>query len=55
MAAAEKILDLIRSYSENNEEQFYAIAMQIAASEAKKGHSKIAQELKEIIAQAVGG
>ena len=52
MAAAEKILDLIRSYSENNEGHFYAIAMQIAASEARKGHTKVAQELKQLVEKA---
>lgn len=52
MAAAEKIKDLIQSYAEKNEERFYAIAMQIAASEARKGHSTVAFELKELVEKA---
>jgi len=49
MAAAEKIKELIKSYSEGDDERFYAIAMQIAAMEARKGHTKVARDLKDAI------
>ncbi|SFU60695.1 ATPase family associated with various cellular activities (AAA) [Pustulibacterium marinum] len=49
MAAAEKIIALLKSYGDNDESRFYSTAMQIAASEAKKGHVKLAQELKILI------
>ena len=52
MAAAEKIKDLIKSFADNDEESFYAIAMQIAASEARKGHSNVANDLKNLIEKA---
>lgn len=52
MAAAEKIKSLIESFAENDESRFYAIAMQIAASEARKGHNNVAVELKKIIDDA---
>jgi len=48
MAAAEKIKHLIKSFAENDEQRFYSIAMQIAASEARKGHTNVANELKKL-------
>jgi SpoVK/Ycf46/Vps4 family AAA+-type ATPase len=52
MAAADKIKSLIRSFAEGDEAGFYATAMQIAASEARSGHSALAEELKKIIDKA---
>lgn len=49
MAAAEQIKSLIKSFGEGDESRFYATAMQIAASEARKGHVAIAEELKKLI------
>jgi SpoVK/Ycf46/Vps4 family AAA+-type ATPase len=49
MAAAEQIKSLIKSFSEGDNSRFYATAMQIAASEARKGHQDIAEELKKLI------
>lgn len=50
--SAEQIKALIKSFSEGDETRFYATAMQIAASEAKKGHIAFAEELKKIIDRA---
>lgn len=52
MAAAEKIKHLIKSFAENDEARFYSIAMQIAASEARKGHTNVANELKKLVEDA---
>lgn len=52
MAAAEQIKSLIKSFGDGNESRFFATAMQIAASEARKGHSTFAQELKGLIERA---
>lgn len=52
MAAAEQIKSLIKSFGESDESRFFATAMQIAASEARKGHAKFAQELKLLIENA---
>lgn len=52
MAAAEQIKSLIKSYAEDDEHRFFTTAMQIAASEARQGHSTVAQELKELIEKA---
>ncbi|MFD2825765.1 AAA family ATPase [Leeuwenhoekiella polynyae] len=49
MAAAEKIKALLQSYGDKDDARFYTTAMQIAASEAKKGHIKLAEELKVLI------
>lgn len=49
MAAAEQIKSLIKSFSEGDDARFYATAMQIAASEARKGHQNLAEELKKLI------
>lgn len=52
MAAADQIKSLIKSYAEDDEHRFFATAMQIAASEARQGHTNIAQELKQLIEKA---
>ncbi|SRX52045.1 ATP-binding protein [Aequorivita sp. CIP111184] len=49
MAAAEKIKALLQSYGDGDDNRFYSTAMQIAAAEAKKGHTKLAEELKGLI------
>ncbi len=52
MAAADQIKSLIKSFGEGDEARFFSIAMQIAAKEARKGHSTFARELKAIIDKA---
>lgn len=52
MAAAEQIKSLIKSFGDGDEERFFASAMQIAATEARQGHTTFAQELKSLIEKA---
>lgn len=52
MAAADQIKSLIKSFGDSDEDRFFASAMQIAASEARKGHTTFAQELKLLIEKA---
>lgn len=52
MAAADQIKSLIKSYGDGDESRFFATAMQIAASEARQGHTSFAQELKQLIEKA---
>lgn len=52
MAVAEQIKSLIRSFGDGDENRFYATAMQIAAAEARQGHTDIAEELKKMIDKA---
>lgn len=52
MAAAEQIKALIKSFGESDESRFFSTALQIAATEARQGHTTFAQELKKIIEKA---
>ncbi len=52
MSTARHILALLRSHVEGEEQQFYSAALQMAAHEARKGHGKLAQEIRELIDQA---
>jgi SpoVK/Ycf46/Vps4 family AAA+-type ATPase len=46
---ADQIKALLASHAEGDETQFFAVAMQIAATEARAGHGKLAEELRELI------
>ncbi|MGD9725289.1 MAG: AAA family ATPase [Nitrospiraceae bacterium] len=52
MATAEQLKALLRSHIKGDESHFYAVAMQMAAEEARQGHSKIAYELRALIDEA---
>ena len=52
MAASDQIKSLIKSFGEGDDDRFFASAMQIAASEARQGHSAFAHELKLLIENA---
>jgi SpoVK/Ycf46/Vps4 family AAA+-type ATPase len=52
MAAADQIKTLIKSFGESDETRFFTTAMQIAATEARQGHTTFAQELKALIVKA---
>jgi SpoVK/Ycf46/Vps4 family AAA+-type ATPase len=52
MATADHVKALIRSHADGDEERFYAIAMQVAAQAARQGHTKFAQELRDLVDQA---
>ncbi len=49
MATANQLRALVKSYGEKDDEQFYVIAMQLAAHEARLGHPKLAKELRELV------
>lgn len=49
MASAEQIKALLKTHSERDEQRFYSIALQVAASEARKGHHKLAEEIKSLV------
>lgn len=49
MATARQIRALLKSYADEDKERFYSVAMQVAAHEARLGHGKLAQELRELI------
>jgi SpoVK/Ycf46/Vps4 family AAA+-type ATPase len=49
MASAAQIKALLKSYADRDDSQFYAVALQVAAAEARKGHVEFAKELRELI------
>jgi SpoVK/Ycf46/Vps4 family AAA+-type ATPase len=50
--AAEQIKALLQSHIDGDDAQFYSVAMQMAAHEAKLGHGKLAQDLRDLIDKA---
>ena len=49
MATAEQLKSLIKSHFSNEPERFYTIALQLAAHEAKKGHTALAHSIRELV------
>lgn len=49
MATMSQIKALLKMHFEGNDEKFKAIALQIAAHEAKNGHTSCAREIKDIV------
>ncbi len=52
MASAEQLKALLLSHLDGDDAQFYSIAMQMAAHEAKLGHGRLAKELRDLIDKA---
>ena len=49
MASSDQLKALIKSHISRDDGQFLSVAMQVAAHEAKLGHGKLAEELREMI------
>ena len=49
MASAEQIKALLRAHMDGDDDHFYAVAMQVAAREARRGHGKLAEQLRSLI------
>ena len=54
MSNTKQILAMLRSRAEGDDECFYSIALQIAASEARQGHRTTAEELRAAVDEARG-
>lgn len=52
MPTADQIKALLSSHAEGDEAQFFSVAMQIAAGEARQGHGKLAEEIRALIDRA---
>ena len=52
MASADQLKALLQSYIDGDDARFYSVAMQVAAHEAKVGHGKLAEDLRELVDQA---
>tara|TARA_R110001583_G_scaffold153919_1_gene305585 strand:- start:3231 stop:4223 length:993 start_codon:yes stop_codon:yes gene_type:complete len=52
MASAEQIKALLESHVEGDDGRFFSIALQVAAHEAKIGHGKLAQQLRDLVTRS---
>lgn len=52
MATAEQIKTLLKSHADRDDSRFYAVAMQVAANEARKGNRVLADEIRRMIDRA---
>ena len=59
MASAEQLKALVKFHIDRDDGQFFSVAMQVAAHEAKSGHGKLAEQLRDMIdaakARAING
>ena len=49
MATGSQIKAMMESHAEGDDARFYSVASQVAASEARKGHEKLAREIRDLI------
>lgn len=49
MATAEQLKALLKSHADRDDQRFYSIALQMAAREARQGHTKLAGDIKELV------
>lgn len=52
MAKADQIKALLKSHLERDDQRFFAVAMQVAAHEARLGHAKLADEIRALVDKA---
>lgn len=52
VTTATHLIALFRSHFDGDDEQFYTIAMQAAANEARRGHGKLAQQMRDLLDEA---
>jgi len=52
MSRANQVLALLKSHISGDDQQFLSIAMQVAAHEARLGHTKVAEQLRDLIDKA---
>lgn len=49
MATAEQLKALLRRHAEGDDQRFYSVALQVAAKEARQGHSRLANDIKILV------
>lgn len=47
MASAQQLIGLVKSHAEGDADRFYDLAMQLSASEEQKGHTRLAEQLRQ--------
>ncbi|MCY4076752.1 MAG: ATP-binding protein [Acidobacteria bacterium] len=55
MASGEQLKALLKSHVDGDDERFFSVAMQVAAHEARRGHGRLAEELRALIDSARTG
>ncbi len=55
MANGEQVKALIESHIDGDDGRFFSVAMQVAAHEARRGHGRLAEELRALIDDAKNG
>jgi len=49
MASGSQIKALLNSYADQDNDRFFAVALQVAAKEAQRGHHKVAQDIRSLV------
>ncbi len=52
MASGEQLKALLKSHADGDDDRFFSVAMQVAAHEARRGHGRLADELRALIDRA---
>jgi SpoVK/Ycf46/Vps4 family AAA+-type ATPase len=52
LPAARQLIALLKSHIDGDDQQFLSVALQLAAHEARIGHGRIAQQLKDLVDEA---
>jgi SpoVK/Ycf46/Vps4 family AAA+-type ATPase len=52
MTASRHLIALLKSHIDGDNEHFLSVALQVAAHEARSGHGKLAQELRDLVDEA---
>jgi SpoVK/Ycf46/Vps4 family AAA+-type ATPase len=49
MSQSEQLKALVQSHRDGDDEHFYSVALQLAALEARKGHVRVAEEIRQLV------
>ena len=52
MSTARHLIALLRTHVQGDETQFLSVAMEVAAREARLGHARVAEQIRELVDQA---
>lgn len=52
MSSARHLINLLKTHVRGDEQEFMSVAMEVAAREARQGHMKVAEQIRELVDQA---
>ena len=52
MSSARHLIALLRTHVQGDEHEFLSVAMELAAREARLGHARVAEQIRELVDQA---